>query len=140
MDGVDDPGGGGDQNDAHGHDTGGDQSQDALLKKAIHISLNGLLGGIVNVGAGDQRDQGDDQIGDGWVFSDPGHDLCVGSSKHCAKEAAHGVAETKMVGGTENGPGEKAAQSAQPAAASVDIPDKEKADTGHKCGDAGRQV
>ena len=138
--GVEDPGGRGDQNDTHGHDAGGDDQQGALLNKSFHISLDCLLGSIVNVGTGDQGDQGGDQIGDGWIFPDPGHDLGVGGGNQGADKTAHGIAAAVVVCKTENGPGDKAADGTEPAAASVDIPDEEEADTGHEYGQTGDQI
>ena len=47
--GVDDPGGGADQDDAHCHDTGGDESQIALVEKSGPVPQYGLLSGVVDV-------------------------------------------------------------------------------------------
>ena len=64
------------QQDAHCHTAGNGQGMAADGDKAVRVALHCLLGGIVDAGAGDQRQQRGDQIGDSRVFPDPGHDLC----------------------------------------------------------------
>ena len=138
--GVDDPGGGADQDDAHCHDTGSEQGQIALVEETGPVPQYGLLGGVVDVGAGDQGNQGDDEVGNGRVFPQPGHDLSVDGGHNGSKEAAHPVAKAKIPGNAEYRPGQRAAQSAKPAALAVDVPHKEEAHTGHKAGDAGGKI
>ena len=139
VDGFDDSGDGGNQNDTYRHDTGGDHQQCALLHEAIHISLHCLLGGVVNIGAGDQGDQADDQIGDGRVFPDSCHDLGVGSGKQGAEETAHGVAEAQLLCEAEHSPGQETAHGADPFALTVDVPYIEETGAGHSGADAGEQ-
>ena len=139
MDGFDDSRDRGHQNDSHCHDTGSDHQQGAFLDKAIHITLNSLLGGVVDVGAGDQGNQADDQIGNGWVFADSCHDLCICCRKDGAQKAAHGIAEAQILCKTENSPGQEAAHRTDPLSAAMDVPHIQKTGAGDGSTGTGNQ-
>ena len=65
---------------AYGDHTGNGCCVAALGRKAFHIALNGVVHGVVNTGTGNQRENRDNQIGDGGIFADSGHQLCIDRS------------------------------------------------------------
>jgi len=138
---MDDSCGGRNQNNAHSHDTGGDHKKGTFLNEAVHISLYRLLGSVVNIGAGNQGDQANDQIGNGRVFPDSCHYFGVCCGKDGAEKAAHCVAKAQAVCKAKDCPSQKTAHRTDPFALAVDIPHIQKAGAGNSgsgTGDQGR--
>ena len=99
--------------------------------KAFGVTLHGRLGGVINAGAGDQGQQRRDQIGDGRVFADAGHDFSKGCGYHRGNKIAQQRFTAQGLDDAIGGPGDTTAQSAQQIAIAVDIEDNDKACAGN---------
>ena len=71
----------GDQDDAGGHNAGDLGGEQPLGDKAVHGTVHGLLHGIVQACPGDQGNDRNYQVADGWVLPDPGHDFGIQGGK-----------------------------------------------------------
>ena len=72
---CDQPDGGGDQQDAYSHNTGNSSGVHTFICKQLHFSADSIIHGVVHTSTGDQRENGDNQVGYGRIFPDSCHGL-----------------------------------------------------------------
>ena len=73
--GVADPDAGTDQQNADSHGACGTEGFGAIKNETVHIALHSRQSGIVDAASGNQGQNGNDQVGDGGILSDTGHDF-----------------------------------------------------------------
>lgn len=124
--------GGGHQQDADGHDAGNGGSIHTLGSKPLHIAPHRIAHGVVDAGAGDQGEDGNDQIGDGREFPDPGHHFGVDGSKDGAPEITHDGAAAESFRSEIDGPDQRTAQGADDHAQVMNVKENGETDAADK--------
>ena len=77
---------GGDQKNAHGHDTGDASGFGTFGVGQFCVFLDHSGGGLVNAGAGKQGEQGNNQISNGRIFPDAGHNFRINGGHNGSPE------------------------------------------------------
>ena len=98
----------------------------------LHISPDGIIHGVVHTCAGDQGEDGYDQVGDGGELADPGHGLGVDGGKYRTPEIAHNAASGQPLCGPEHDPHQGAPQGAEEYPQIVNVENNAEADAACK--------
>lgn len=110
-------------------------------EKQVALPVEGVLHGAVDAAAGDQGQEGHQQVAGHRALAYPGHPLGIGGEKHGRPEGLEQIAVARQRAHQQiDQPGQPSADGADDHAGGPDVEDDAKAQTGGKGRQAGDQV
>ena len=112
---------GGHDQDAQSDNSGCSNGSGACCSKGFHIATDGMIHGIVGATAGDHREDGNHQIGNGGEFSHSCHDLCIQCGSKAGYKETNQVISCKLIADIISCPGYHTAKDTDQDTGPVDI-------------------